>query len=44
MKNIYIKPQSKTVRLQGPMLLLDGSHEVDDYKQGKDIFAGDTDD
>ncbi len=43
MKKKYEKPQIHAVLLHGPTLMLGVSNTVNDYKQGDDIYVGDSD-
>ena len=43
MKKKYNNPQTRTVVLQGPRLMLTGSDAVKEYRHGNDISVGDTD-
>lgn len=43
MKKTYRKPQTCTVLLNGPLLMLGGSTQVNSYKDGGDINVGDSD-
>ena len=43
MKKKYIPPQSRTVLLPSPVVMLTGSNSVNDYDPGDDIPIGDTD-
>ena len=43
MKKKYIPPQSRTVLLPSPVLMLGGSNTVSGYVNDEDIFIGDTD-
>ena len=43
-KKTYRRPQTRSIALQGPRLMLTGSVEVNDYGRGSDISIGDTDD
>jgi hypothetical protein len=40
-KKIYSTPQTKTVHLRGPVVMLVGSNEVSSFKNGNDIYIGD---
>ena len=44
MKKKYNNPQTRTVVLRGPVLMLGGSDTVNEYRRGNDISVGDTDD
>ena len=41
MKKKYIPPQSRTVLLPSPVVMLTGSNSVKDYNNGDDIVIGD---
>ena len=41
MKKKYIPPQSRTVLLPSPVLMLGGSNTVNGYVDGEDIIIGD---
>jgi hypothetical protein len=43
MKKSYITPKTCTIPLKGPVLMLEGSQTVGDYKNGDNIFVGDED-
>lgn len=43
MKKKYIPPQSRTILLPSPVVMLTGSNNVNDYNNGGDIPIGDTD-
>lgn len=43
MKKRYEKPHVCIVMLHGPALMLGGSHHVNEYDRGADIYAGDSD-
>ena len=43
MRKTYEKPKMRTVLLRGPVLMLGGSNQVNDYNRGSDIYVGDTD-
>lgn len=42
-KKIYSTPQTKTVHLRGPVVMLEGSNDVRGFDPGKDIYIGDED-
>ena len=42
-KKIYSTPQTKTVHLRGPVVMLEGSNDVRGFKNGNDINIGDED-
>jgi hypothetical protein len=42
-KKIYSTPQTKTVHLRGPVVMLEGSNEVSSFNNGNDIYIGDED-
>lgn len=42
MKKKYIPPQSRTVLLPSPVVMLTGSNSVNDYDSGGDIPIGDS--
>ena len=41
MKKSYITPKTSTIRLKGPVVMLGGSNEVNNFNNGDDIFVGD---
>lgn len=43
-KKTYRRPQTRSIALQGPRLMLTGSDAVNEYRHGNDISVGDTDD
>ena len=43
MKKKYNNPQTRTVVLQGPRLMLTASVAVNEYRRGNDIGIGDSD-
>ncbi len=43
MKKTYRRPQTRSIALQGPRLMLTTSVAVNDYGRGNDISVGDTD-
>lgn len=43
MKKTYEKPQILIVPLRRPVLMLGGSHTVNDYDRSGDIIVGDED-
>ena len=43
-KKTYRRPQTRSIALQGPRLMLTGSVAVKEYRRGNDISVGDTDD
>lgn len=40
-KKTYRRPQTRSIALQGPVLMLGGSDTVNEYCRGKDISVGD---
>lgn len=42
MKKKYIPPQSRTILLPSPVVMLSGSNSVSDYDPGGDIPIGDS--
>lgn len=42
MKKKYIPPQSRTILLPSPVVMLTGSNSVKEYDPGVDIPIGDT--
>ncbi|MBR6195647.1 MAG: hypothetical protein IKQ58_09290 [Prevotella sp.] len=43
-KKTYRRPQTRSIALQGPRLMLTASVAVNEYYRGNDISVGDTDD
>ena len=43
-KKTYRRPQTRSIALQGPRLMLTGAVAVYEYRRGNDISVGDTDD
>lgn len=43
MKKTYEKPKMRTVLLRGPVLMLSGSNQVNEYNRGSDFYVGDED-
>lgn len=41
-KKIYTKPQTETIYLRGPVVMLGGSNTVKDYENGDEIIIGDS--
>ncbi|UKK52412.1 hypothetical protein [Prevotella sp. E2-28] len=44
MKKKYQKPQTLSTPLKSPMLMVSTSTEVNNFSDGDNIYAGDTDD
>ena len=42
-KKTYRRPQTRSIALQGPRLMLTASVAVKEYRRGNDISVGDTD-
>lgn len=41
MKKSYITPKTSTIRLKGPVVMLGGSNEVNNFNDGGSINVGD---
>lgn len=42
-KKRYTKPQTETILLRGPVVMLNGSNQVNNYEDGGDFTIGDDD-
>ena len=42
-KKNYIKPQTETINLRGPVVMLNGSNTVNEFDNGGDYIIGDED-
>lgn len=43
-KKRYTKPQTETILLRGPVVMLGGSNTVQEFGNGGDVLIGDYDD